>query len=121
MKQKLQNFLNSGDHILFKEIGDHKTFYNKKREEHRLDGPACEYTEGSKKWYVNGKRHRLDGPAIERNDGFKFWFVNGKCHKLDGPALEYAIIGRKVWYINDIEVNKEDYPKAVKEYLLKYR
>ena len=31
---------------------------------HRVDGPAIEYSNGTKEWYINGKRHRLDDPAI---------------------------------------------------------
>ncbi len=45
---------------------------------HREDGPAVEYEDGSKAWFVNGKYHRLDGPAIEYANGFREWFVNGK-------------------------------------------
>lgn len=33
---------------------------------------------GSKHWYVDGKRHRADGAAIEWGDGTKFWYLNGK-------------------------------------------
>ena len=29
-------------------------------------------------WYLNGKPHRTDGPAIEWADGTKYWFLNGK-------------------------------------------
>ena len=144
MKQKLQNFLNSHNYILFKEYGHHKTFHNKEGEYHRLDGPAMEWSSGengTKEWCLNGKRHRLDGPAMEWEDGTKQWFfddklhrldgpaceysnggkewyVNGKEHRLDGPTLEY-IDGSKFWYVDGIEINKEDYPKAVKQYLLK--
>ena len=66
---------------------------------HRLDGPAGEWADGSKFWYQNGKRHRLDGPAIELANGSKFWYQNGLLHRLDGPAIEYAD-GCKVWYQN---------------------
>jgi hypothetical protein len=47
---------------------------------HRLDGPAVEYPNGYKVWYVNGKRHRLDGPASEwaNDNGDKTWYVNGE-------------------------------------------
>tara|TARA_R110001599_G_scaffold148311_1_gene331960 strand:- start:42 stop:278 length:237 start_codon:yes stop_codon:yes gene_type:complete len=34
--------------------------------------------DGSKSWYLNGKRHREDGPAIEYSNGSKYWFLNGK-------------------------------------------
>ena len=29
-----------------------------------------------KTWYVNGKIHREDGPAIEYANGEKFWYLN---------------------------------------------
>ena len=45
---------------------------------HREDGPAVEYIDGDKKWYLNGKLHREDGPAVEDTDGNKEWWLNGK-------------------------------------------
>ena len=45
---------------------------------HRTDGPAAEWANGSKYWWVMGKEHRTDGPAVEFGDGYKFWFVNGE-------------------------------------------
>lgn len=45
---------------------------------HREDGPAVEYSSGSKKWYLNGKRHREDGFAIEWEDGYKERWLNGE-------------------------------------------
>jgi hypothetical protein len=53
-------------------------WYNDKEELHRLDGPAIESANGTKEWYVDGKRHRLDGPAYESADGYKSWWVDGK-------------------------------------------
>ena len=47
------------------------------KEPHRLNGPAVEYADGSKCWYVDGKLHRTDGPAAEYADGSKYWFING--------------------------------------------
>ena len=43
---------------------------------HREDGPAVEYVDGDKVWYLNGKLHREDGPAVERWDGSKSWWLN---------------------------------------------
>ena len=63
---------------------------NEAGEVHREDGPAVEYTDGTKFWYVNGNLHRLDGPAVEWSNGDKLWYVNGQCHRLDGPAVECA-------------------------------
>jgi hypothetical protein len=45
---------------------------------HREDGPAIEWWDGSKSWYLNGKRHREDGPAVECWDGRKSWCLNGE-------------------------------------------
>ena len=45
---------------------------------HREDGPAVEYTNGHKSWYIDGKLHREDGPAVECVDGSKVWYINGK-------------------------------------------
>jgi len=39
-----------------------------------------EYSDGTKKWYLDGKLHRLDRPACEYEDGSKYWYVDGKCH-----------------------------------------
>jgi hypothetical protein len=66
---------------------------------HRTDGPAIEFADGGKEWWVDGKRHRVDGPACEYAEGSKYWYVNGKCHRVDGPAVEYAN-GYKEWWVN---------------------
>ena len=44
---------------------------------HREDGPAIEYNEGDKVWYLNNQLHREDGPAVECPNGHKEWWVNG--------------------------------------------
>lgn len=75
---------------------------------HREDGPAVENSNGTKMWWINGRRHREDGPAVEWADGTKYWFVDGKRHRLDGPAVEGAN-GRKMWVINDEELTEEEF------------
>ena len=45
---------------------------------HRVDGPAIEWADGDKSWYLNGEFHRIDGPAIEWADGYKAWYLNGE-------------------------------------------
>ena len=72
---------------------------------HREDGPAIESNDGSKFWYVNDKRHRLDGPAWEHCNGTKFWFVDDKLHRLDGPAIEVHD-GSKEWHINGNKITE---------------
>ena len=94
------------------------------KDRHRLDGPAVEYTDGSKEYYVYGKLHRLDGPAREWSDGQKEYYVEGKLHRLDGPAIEYPN-GLKEYYVNDVIVTnklkgikEEDIPKYLKILLI---
>ena len=77
-----------------------KQWYNDYDQLHRLDGPAVEYVNGEKYWFVNGLKHRLDGPAYEGSNGDKTWYVHGELHRLDGPAIEW-IGDTKEWYIND--------------------
>lgn len=33
---------------------------------------------GTKYWLLNGEYHREDGPAIEYQDGRKWWYLNNK-------------------------------------------
>ena len=75
---------------------------------HRVDGPAVEYTDGTKSWHLNGKLHRVDGPAIEFSNGGREWYLNGNLHRVDGPAVEY-VSGYKSWWLNDVEYNEEQF------------
>jgi hypothetical protein len=54
---------------------------NEKGELHHTDGPAYEWVDGTRLWYLNGKRHRTNGPAIERPNGTREWYSNGKFIK----------------------------------------
>lgn len=68
---------------------------------HREDGPAIEFQNGTKSWYLHGKRHRTNGPAIENSLGIRnpaAWRVDGVQYRsIDAwakAALEYE--GKKV-------------------------
>lgn len=71
---------------------------------HREDGPAIEYSDGSKQWWKDGVQHRLDGPADEWADGSKLWIVDGRIHRIDGPAVELAN-GITYWVVNGVSIN----------------
>ena len=89
------------------------TFYFKDKEMnifHREDGPAIEYADGYKGWYLNGKRHREDGPAIEGANGYKYWYLNGVRHREDGPAVEFSD-GFKAWYLNGVCFSEKEFKK----------
>lgn len=62
---------------------------------------VCEFRDGSKYWYLNGKSHRESAPAIELAIGTKYWYINGKCHREDGPAIE-NYYGKDLYYFNNI-------------------
>ena len=88
------------------EDGTKDWFLNGKR--HREDGPASEWADGTKKWFLNGQLHREDGPAIEWADGTKKWYLNGQLHREDGPAIECAD-GTKYWYLNGLYLPQEEH------------
>ena len=67
------------------------------------------------RWYRNamGQLHRDDGPAVEWSNGTKSWYQNGLRHRTDGPAIEYSD-GGKVWYINGEELTQAEFNQRVK-------
>ena len=85
-----------------------KRHYNNQNQLHCENGPAIEYADGIKYWFINDQLHREDGPAIERPNGDKDWYFNGKRHREDGPACEYAN-GAKYWYINGKYMTEEEF------------
>jgi hypothetical protein len=85
---------------------------------HREDGPAVEHPNGAKNWYKHGKRSREDGPAYEGADGTKFWIINGLYHREDGPAVEYPS-GNKKWYLNGERLTEQEFlRRTAKEVVL---
>lgn len=79
---------------------------------HRLDGPAVEYSDGSKVWYVDSKRHRLDGPAYDGAYGYKTWYVDGEqltereFNDLSAPTLELTLEDIAAKYNVDVKTLK---------------
>ena len=70
--------------------------YDNNKVLHREDGPAIEWDNGDKQWWVNNTIHRVDGPAVETSLR-KEWWVNGKQHRVEGPAVEYSNGEREYW------------------------
>ena len=70
------------------------------------------YSDGSKEWWVNGKRHRIDGPAVEYANGNKFWYINGKRHREDGPAIE-GHNGKGLFYLNGVKYSKKEFQQWI--------
>ena len=66
------------------------TFYYSDRANtvpHREDGPAVDYANGDKYWYINGMYHREDGPAVVEANGRKEWFIDGLRMHEDGTPF----------------------------------
>ncbi len=106
-------------YIIINEYGD-KYYYKDKAMtiRHREDGPAAEYADGCKFWFIDGKLHREDGPAVELANGGKSWYANGKLHREDGPAIEYSD-GYKAWYLDGVKLSKQEFLlKTAKEIVL---
>jgi hypothetical protein len=92
--------------------GSREWYLNGKR--HREDGPACEWANGSREWHLSGQLHREDGPAIECADGDRFWYLSGQLHREGGPAIEW-IDGARFWYLNGQELSEEEHEKRTRK------
>ena len=92
----------------------HTVWYNLEGKLHRTDGPAIEYANGDKYWYINGQRHRDNGPAVEYANGDKSWWINGKYHRENGPAIEFAN-GDKEWWVNGKNYSEQSFNNYIKK------
>ena len=72
-----------------------------------MNKPVCKtLPDGTKRWFLNGKRHREEGPAYEHPDGTKAWYLNGKYHREGSPAVERPD-GTKEWFLNGEKIHPE--------------
>jgi hypothetical protein len=101
----------SGESTLSIDALGTKLWKNRDGKFHRLDGPAIEYTGGTKEWWQNGKLHRLDGPAIEYGNGAEEWWREGSLHRLDGPAYILPN-GHMEWYRKK-QLHRKDGPAII--------
>ena len=75
--------------------------------------------DGTKYWKtLNGSLHMEDGPAIEWSNGDKAWYINDKLHRENGPVIE-IIDGRKYWYLSGIEYTEKEYKYRMRSRKLK--
>lgn len=89
------------------------TYMNKSRL-HREDGPAREFSNGDKEWWVDGLLHRVDGPAIDRVNGQQFWYIKGLLHREDGPAAIYPN-SSATHYLNGRSIEVNEFNKFVRD------
>ena len=76
-------------------------YLNEKGHLHREDGPAYEYKNGYKEWWINGKRHREDGPAVVYDNGEEYYYLNNIRYYLK-DAWEREVISRRLKRIKDL-------------------
>jgi len=96
----LKNYLK----IKIDEYGN-KRYLNDEEQLHRLDGPAVEYSCGTKYWAINGNYHRNIDLAEEYSDGEKLWRFKGERHRVGGSFYSHS----KWWFIHGEVYSKEDY------------
>ena len=65
---------------------------------HRLDGPAIEYANGDKSWYINDQHHREAGPAIDFANGYKEYWLNDKRIYCDSQEEFLRLIKMKAFW-----------------------
>jgi hypothetical protein len=62
--------------------------------------PECKVDKyGDKRWLLHGSLHREDGPAIEYHDGSKSWFLNDKLVHPE-QIVDYHLIRGVFCYYN---------------------
>ena len=88
-----------------------KLWYDLNSKYHRLNGPAIECANGSKQWFIDGKKYTEEEFNKKINlvpdnimkidaDGTKRYYnKDGQLHREDGPAIE-SPNGNKEWYQN---------------------
>ena len=77
------------------------------------DQPAAIWVDGSKHWYLNGKKHRINGPAVILANGTRYWFQDDRLHREDGPAIILQN-GKMEFYCNGKRIKKLDVIDAKK-------
>ena len=93
-------------------MGDRAYYLNGKQ--HREDGlPAYEGANGYKAYYLNGKCHREDGPAIEFADGCKEYWLYGKLYNYEEWKHRVTYMKLKM-IVDDLNLDDDDVDLTVK-------
>ena len=84
------------------ENGD-KIWRNDKGQLHNEHGPAAEWADGGKAYWLNDKLNRTDGPAIEWADGSKSYYLNGKYYSHEDWRKEVEKLNKPSKVLNKEE------------------
>lgn len=77
----------------------------------------CEYENGDKITYLNGKVHsRHENPAVTTAGAplkqYLIWFKEGKIHRETGPAV-YSFGGCSEWWLEGKQYSYEEWKKIL--------
>lgn len=75
LRVKYLSFLNSSPEV-GKDLKNH--FCDGQKNSHHENGPARVWNDGTLEWFQHGKRHREDGPAVEFPNGDRLFFLFGR-------------------------------------------
>ena len=87
MTKKDKIFLEWLDGTRIKEISPSGTFWRRKGKLHREDGPAVEYANGTKEWWINDEK-LTKGEFLKRKKGP----CDGKVVEIDGKKYKLVSI-----------------------------
>ena len=85
--ENLKSVLTDGAVVYRNELGQY----------HRDGGPAIEYANGTKHYFINGKRHREGGPAVVYIDGNEEWWVDG--NRVRWKMIEIDVVLFSLWLV----------------------
>jgi hypothetical protein len=64
---------------------------------HRENGPAVEWSNGDKSYYMNGKLHREDGPAIDWADEKAYYYKGERTECTSQQEFERLLRLKAFW------------------------
>jgi hypothetical protein len=85
----ISNIYTTENYFRIKIYSDHKIYYDKHSRRHRTDGPAEEWSDGSKRWVIHGTEHRVGSFSFINTAydiHYTHWRRNAFLHRLNAPA-----------------------------------
>ena len=73
-----------------------------------MNKPECKTNSfGDKHWYLNGKLHREDGPAVEYANGDKEWWLNDE--QVNPETIADLWLAKNIYCIYNPETNSLEF------------
>lgn len=91
------------------------TVYLKDKKPLRLNNKAIQYSINSCPDFI---LHNENGPAIIYDNGTKYYFIDGKKHRINGPAVIFNNDNNGSWFYNNkyvgTNLTQEEFDKHLK-------